>query len=95
MATSRMMCPICAEDFDDVRHVLKHFRYRRFPCGHQGCTLEFYTKVERTTHCTQTNHRKTFRIIRVPYLDKLVKLMIKDARRLFKRRAAPPAAVRP
>ncbi|KAF1760006.1 hypothetical protein GCK72_008252 [Caenorhabditis remanei] len=61
MATSRLHCPICAEDFDDIRHVLHDLRYRRFPCGEQGCRREFYTEIERTAHATVTQHQESFR----------------------------------
>ncbi|EFP01237.1 hypothetical protein CRE_24523 [Caenorhabditis remanei] len=59
--TQQMLCPLCSELFTDTRHAYKHFHYRRFLCGEEGCNRKFYTEDEKVAHCAEEGHRETFK----------------------------------
>ncbi|CAL2037617.1 unnamed protein product [Caenorhabditis brenneri] len=80
---SRLVCPMCSEELEEEGdHFYKHFKYKKFPCGETGCKEEFYTGVKRNAHCTEMKHKRSFQNHVNPYMDKLVSIVVADARAL-------------
>uniref|UniRef100_A0A1I7V555 C2H2-type domain-containing protein n=1 Tax=Caenorhabditis tropicalis TaxID=1561998 RepID=A0A1I7V555_9PELO len=74
---------MCSENLEaEGSHFYKHFKYKRYACGENSCDSEFYTEVERNEHCSKKGHKRSFQKTVNPYMEKMVAMVVEDARAL-------------
>ncbi|ULU03033.1 hypothetical protein L3Y34_002547 [Caenorhabditis briggsae] len=80
---AHLVCPMCSETLsEEGSHFFKHFKYKRYACGENDCTHQFYTEAERNAHCSANNHKRSFQKTVNPYIDRMITQLVEDAKHL-------------
>ncbi|PIC40182.1 hypothetical protein B9Z55_011621 [Caenorhabditis nigoni] len=75
---AHLVCPMCSETLsEEGSHFFKHFKYKRYACGENDCTHQFYTEAERNAHCSANNHKRSFQLKNEIFQSKITVLELK------------------
>ncbi|PIC40183.1 hypothetical protein B9Z55_011621 [Caenorhabditis nigoni] len=77
---AHLVCPMCSETLsEEGSHFFKHFKYKRYACGENDCTHQFYTEAERNAHCSANNHKRSFQLKNEIFQSKITVLELKKS----------------